>query len=153
MESKWSNLSISYMSNMAYLEPSLFSNICLSSSQARIIPRCSQGERDFLPFGRRFSFCVESDNAEIKKSSYFRLPSSDAWRANLSKASATRTNICYTPNFRDLKATETIFAKIALHFIYTPNAAFPFSCMQRKGHTTTVDLKSELYQGVYYPEH
>ena len=36
------------------------------------------------------------------------------------------------------------------HFINKTHAAFPFSCMQRKGHTTE-DLESDWHQGVSDP--
>ena len=45
---------------------------------------------------------------------------------------------------------ETYFCKMDVHFINRPDAALPFSCIKRKGHST-VDPKSEWHQGVYDP--
>ena len=45
---------------------------------------------------------------------------------------------------------ETYFCKMNFHFIHKSHAAFPFSCMQRKGQPT-VDLKSDWHQGVFDP--
>ena len=42
------------------------------------------------------------------------------------------------------------FFKCKFHFINKPHEAFPFSCMQRKGHPT-MDLKSDRHQGVFDP--
>ena len=45
---------------------------------------------------------------------------------------------------------ETHFCIMDFHFINRPHAAFPFSCIQRKGHPS-VDHKSDWHQGVYDP--
>ena len=51
---------------------------------------------------------------------------------------------------RSFAVYETYFCKMNFHFLNKPHAAFPFSCMQRKGHPT-VNPKSEWHQGVCNP--
>ena len=45
---------------------------------------------------------------------------------------------------------QTYFCNINFHFIHKPHAAFPFSCMQRKGQAS-MDLESGWQRGVQDP--